>query len=310
MQKLSWFSPFFLLAACSDANLDVEKSDGGTPDAKDGGSACMCNPLDAMFTQVLSTSWSCYCSVADCSRTLSDYVGFADGGMVLKDRPLDSYRTNRTFRATEYADCNLVEVGVNDQDNYYDSWGNSTGKTFVFDQRTGQLVGAYDLRGDVGILCPFGPGYIFAAGTYPVPETCHASAAVVASLCSACGADELCVGYYDGTCKFLGKHCVQVSTATRDSILVKRESCFMKPTGKEICGSQDDCVLGGSDPSSPSCASGGEVWDVTCHRGLTGTDGSPPDTGGTTLGAGGVSGTGGTDGGQSSTDVPVSADAE
>ncbi len=83
------------------------------------------------------------------------------------------------------------------------------------------------------------------------------------SSCTGCGADELCVGYYDGTCKELGAHCVKVSTATIDSVMVKHESCFMKPTGDEICGNTDGGVRWGCNYTP--CPNQTLVTDVNCY---------------------------------------------
>jgi hypothetical protein len=87
----------------------------------------------------------------------------------------------------------------------------------------------------------------------------------VASACSQCGADELCVAYYDGTCTPMSSRCNKVSAATRESILVKHESCFMKPIGEEICGSRDSGVFFGC--GEPSCGKDKEplVSDINCY---------------------------------------------
>jgi hypothetical protein len=73
----------------------------------------------------------------------------------------------------------------------------------------------------------------------------------VASICPACGADELCVATYDGTCRPMSTFCRKVSAETRDRILVKHESCFMKPLGDEVCGNRDVGVFWGC--GGPPC---------------------------------------------------------
>ena len=86
---------------------------------------------------------------------------------------------------------------------------------------------------------------------------------VASSKCSACGTDELCVGYYDGMCTPMSTNCVKVSAATRESILVKHESCFMKPTGDEICGNRDGGVFWGC--GAPPCPNEPLVADINCY---------------------------------------------
>ena len=73
------------------------------------------------------------------------------------------------------------------------------------------------------------------------------------SACSACWADELCVAFYDGTCKPMSTACRKVSAQTRQSILVDHQSCFMKPTGDEICGNADGGMFRGC--GAPPCLS-------------------------------------------------------
>jgi hypothetical protein len=85
----------------------------------------------------------------------------------------------------------------------------------------------------------------------------------VSSKCSVCGADELCVGFYDGTCTAMGTNCVKVSAATRDSILVTHESCFAKPASDEICGTRDGGAFWGC--GQPACSNETLVSDVNCY---------------------------------------------
>lgn len=85
----------------------------------------------------------------------------------------------------------------------------------------------------------------------------------VLSKCSACGSSELCIGYYDGLCTPLGVHCVEVSAATREGILVKHERCFMRPIGDEICGNRDGGVFWGC--GGPPCLSEPLVSDINCY---------------------------------------------
>jgi hypothetical protein len=92
-----------------------------------GGTACSC----AQGT----TSWDCYCSAYDCTRTLDYYR--PDGG------------TGPWVIATEeYADCNLAVITTR--------MGSDFPLRHVFDLTTGRLVG--DETGtDYPTKCPFGP---------------------------------------------------------------------------------------------------------------------------------------------------------
>jgi len=56
---------------------------------------------------------------------------------------------------------------------------------------------------------------------------------------------------------------VKVSTATIDSVMVKHESCFMKPTGDEICGNTDGGVRWGCNYTP--CPNQTLVTDVNCY---------------------------------------------
>jgi hypothetical protein len=111
-----------------------------------------------------------------------------------------------------------------------------------------------------------------AGGSSLVSVTCSASDggvidappdAPVSSACSACGADELCVGFYDGTCTPMSSRCVKVSATTRESILVKHESCFGKAIGNEICGDADGGSLWGC--GEPACPNEPLVSDINCY---------------------------------------------
>ena len=86
-----------------------------------------------------------------------------------------------------------------------------------------------------------------------------------ASACSECGPDELCVAYYDGTCKPMYSSCNKVSAATRESILVNHERCFGKPIGNEICGTREGQPFWGC--GEPSCGEDKEtlVSDINCY---------------------------------------------
>jgi hypothetical protein len=61
----------------------------------------------------------------------------------------------------------------------------------------------------------------------------------------------------------MSAHCVKVSPATRESILVKHETCFGKPTGDEICGNPDGGFFWGC--GGPPCLTEPLVSDVNCY---------------------------------------------
>ncbi len=89
------------------------------------------------------------------------------------------------------------------------------------------------------------------------------SDAAVSSACSACAADELCVAYYDGTCKPMQSTCNKVSAETRRAILVNHERCFAKPIGDEICGTRDGQPFWGC--GEPPCPNETLPSDVNCY---------------------------------------------
>jgi hypothetical protein len=84
-----------------------------------------------------------------------------------------------------------------------------------------------------------------------------------ASKCTACGSNELCVAYYDGTCKPMSSTCVKVSASTRDAILVNHERCFGKLISNEICGLRDGLPFWGC--GEPPCPNEPLVSDVNCY---------------------------------------------
>jgi hypothetical protein len=83
------------------------------------------------------------------------------------------------------------------------------------------------------------------------------------SKCLACASNELCVAYYDGTCKPMQSTCREVSATTRQSILVDHQSCFAKPTGDEICGTQNGGHFWGC--GAPPCPNEPLLSDVNCY---------------------------------------------
>jgi hypothetical protein len=97
-------------------------------------------------------------------------------------------------------------------------------------------------------------------GAFVTPDV-----AVMVSACSDCGSDELCVGYYDGTCKAMYTSCNKVSVATRISILLNHERCFSSPMGDEICGTRDGQHFWGC--GEPPCPAEKEtlVSDINCY---------------------------------------------
>jgi hypothetical protein len=86
---------------------------------------------------------------------------------------------------------------------------------------------------------------------------------VALSACSACGPDELCVAYYDGTCKPMYTTCNKVSAATRQAILVDHERCSGKPMGDEICGTRDGLHFWGC--GEPACPTQTLQSDINCY---------------------------------------------
>jgi len=83
------------------------------------------------------------------------------------------------------------------------------------------------------------------------------------SACSACAADELCVAYYDGTCKAMQSACNKVSAATRQAILVNHERCFAKAIGDEICGTREGQHFWGC--GEPACPNETLTSDINCY---------------------------------------------
>jgi hypothetical protein len=85
----------------------------------------------------------------------------------------------------------------------------------------------------------------------------------VSSACAACGADELCVAYYDGLCKPLQSTCNKVSAETRQRILVNHENCFLNPLGNDVCGTRDGQTFWGC--GAPSCPNETLQSDINCY---------------------------------------------
>jgi hypothetical protein len=111
-----------------------------------------------------------------------------------------------------------------------------------------------------------GAGWITMDGgdIHDVGETFDtASDTVASSACSACAADELCVAYYDGTCKPMQSTCNKVSAATRQAILVNHERCFAKAIGDEICGTRDGQHFWGC--GEPPCGNETTPSDINCY---------------------------------------------
>ena len=85
----------------------------------------------------------------------------------------------------------------------------------------------------------------------------------VASACPDCGADELCVAYYDGTCMPMSTGCRKVSAETRDRILVKHENCFLNPLGNDVCGTRNGQTFWGC--GDPPCPNETLLSDINCY---------------------------------------------
>jgi hypothetical protein len=91
----------------------------------------------------------------------------------------------------------------------------------------------------------------------------NAPAPAVPSACAACGLDELCVAYYDGTCTAMSSGCTKVSADTRKAILVDHRRCFMTPMNDEICGTRNGSTFWGC--GEPACPSEPLPSDVNCY---------------------------------------------
>jgi|GEM_PF-5515411 len=127
----------------------------------DGGQAVDANADDGAACSCASrvVSWDCYCSVADCSKTLDMYR--PDGGLPTSVRAI-----------REFADCNLVVVTY--------KFGLDPEISKVFDLTTGALVGD-QMASDTPMNCPFGDsGTIggLSAGRFP-DATCTVSQCTV-----------------------------------------------------------------------------------------------------------------------------------
>jgi hypothetical protein len=151
--------------------LDTNQNDlpGNPADAADGVSAieageqCTC----AEGSGVSPVSWSCFCSVESCTRTLSDFVGAGDGGKAVKIG-------QGTVLVMEYANCNLVLVQAKTYSDYVPA------SEYVFDRTTETLLGAKVWLDDRQHSCPFatdGGRWVFGyqSGSYPVPQSCQAT---------------------------------------------------------------------------------------------------------------------------------------
>jgi hypothetical protein len=130
---------------------------------------------------------------------------------------------------------------------------------------------SFDFSPPGGLECQYSRATGLLVGQSVVADTpryCGGRAYVagaVASACSNCGPDELCVAYYDGTCKPMNVGCNKVSATTRESILVNHERCFAKPIGDEICGLKDGQHFWGC--GEPTCGKDKETLlsDINCY---------------------------------------------
>lgn len=102
-----------------------------------------------------------------------------------------------------------------------------------------------------------------STGTPPIDAGVSEAGQPVASKCGNCGADELCVAYYDGVCTPMGSSCNKVSAATRDAILISHQRCFSLPMGDEICGTRNGQHFWGC--GGPACASEPTLSDINCY---------------------------------------------
>jgi hypothetical protein len=147
--------------------------------SKDASQQCSCGSGSSVMSGAMS--WTCFCSIENCGRTLDDFVDVADGGRILR---------NQTVLLSEYADCGLVFIKHRTYSDYVPP------SEYVFDRNTGVLVGAKVQLDDRQHVCPFPPpdgsaGWVFSyqAGTHPIPASCQVSACL--------GSASACAGIVD-----------------------------------------------------------------------------------------------------------------
>jgi len=252
-------------------------SSGGSTGTGGGGSGGVGSDASTCSCTGDTLTWDCYCSAYSCSATLDDYR-----------QGLDKAISAGMAGYEEYANCNLAVVQTKE---VYGPW-----VRHVFDLDSGRLVGN-EFGGDQPFSCPFGPdgsslfklgagllevgpGCVrsYCVGLTPLSSSCgsegqaaidggvdgaSSSDGAVSSVCAACAADELCVGYYDGTCQPLSTSCRKVSAETRQSILVNHTPCFANPASDEICGTVSGQHYWGC--GEPSCPNETLVSDVNCY---------------------------------------------
>ena len=133
--------------------------------SKDASEQCSCGSGSSVMSGAMS--WTCFCSIENCRRKISDFVEVADGGRNLG---------NQTVMLSEYADCNLVLIKHRTYGDYVPP------SEYIFDRKTGVLLGAKVQLDDRQHICPFPPpdgsaGWVFSyqSGDYPVPATCQVS---------------------------------------------------------------------------------------------------------------------------------------
>jgi hypothetical protein len=137
----------------------VDLTDGAS--VSEVGDRCAC----AGGSGVSNVSWSCFCSVESCARSLDDFVDVGDGGKIVKSG-------HGTVLVTEYAGCDLVLVQAKTYSDYVPA------SEYIFNRTTGALLGAKVWLDDRQHLCPFASSdarwvFGYQSGNYPVPSSCQ-----------------------------------------------------------------------------------------------------------------------------------------
>jgi hypothetical protein len=171
-------SPVLLDGGSSEGDVPAQPIDAADALGLDGGEACSCG--SASGGSVSKVSWSCFCSVESCFRTLGSFISQADGGKTIATG-------KGTVVVKEFAECNFVLVQAKTYSDYVPS------SEYVFNRATGALLGARVWLDDREHRCPFpdASGWVFGyeSGSYPVPTTCRLTDCTAGS--GSCATDAL-----------------------------------------------------------------------------------------------------------------------